>query len=359
MALEIQLHLLPLFEILFMSKAISLSILLFLFFCIGTANAQKQAKAISIAFYNLENLFDTINDPATNDSEFTPGGSNQWTWDRYQSKLERMATVIAQVGDDYIKGGPTIIGFSEVENRGVLESLIRTSPLKDAGYTVVHYDSPDRRGVDVALLYKQKDFRFLHSASVRMLMPGQPEFYTRDQLVVTGLVDGDTISIVVNHWPSRGNDEPYRIAAATTTRRIADSLFNRNPDANILIMGDLNDDPVDISVEEVLGAKGKETRVKEKGLFNPMWKMYKDGIGSLAYKDSWNLFDQIIVSEPLIRENSASWKLYRARVFNRPFLIQQEGQYAGYPFRTFAGGAYAGGYSDHLPVYVILVKEKK
>lgn len=341
-----------------MHKSITLIILLFMMSGAGSIYGQKQAKAISVAFYNLENLFDTINDPKTNDSEFTPEGSNQWTWDRYQSKLARMASVITQIGDDFIKGGPTVIGFSEVENRRVLEDLILTDALKDAGYSIVHYDSPDRRGVDVALFFKKKDFRLVHTASVRMEMPGQPGFYTRDQLVVSGIVDGDTLSVVVNHWPSRGNDEPYRIAAATTTRKIADSLFQRNVNANILIMGDLNDDPVDISVNQVLGAQGKESKVKPKGLFNPMWKMYKDGIGSLAYKDSWNLFDQIIVSEPLIREANTSWKLYRSRVFNRPFLIQQEGQYAGYPFRTFAGGAYAGGYSDHLPVYVILVKEK-
>jgi predicted extracellular nuclease len=325
---------------------------------IGSAYSQKQAKAVCIAFYNVENLFDTIDDPATNDIEFTPSGGNQWTWDRYQEKLSHMSFVINQIGEEVLKGGPTLIGLSEVENRGVLEDLIKTDALRNSGYAVAHFDSPDRRGVDVGLLYKKKDFTIINAASVRMIMPGQPDFKTRDQLVVTGLIDNDTISVLVNHWPSRGNDEPYRLAAAAASRKIADSLYQRNKDANILIMGDLNDDPVDPSVSTILGAEGRLAKVKPGGLYNPMWKMFKDGIGSLAYKDSWNLFDQIIVSEPLTREKTPGWKLYKTRVFNKPFLIQKDGQYAGYPFRTFAGGAYTAGYSDHLPVYVILVKEK-
>lgn len=323
-----------------------------------TVSAQKQAKAISVAFYNQENLYDTINDPKINDEEFTPAGSNSWNWDKYQSKLAHMSDVISQIGDEFMKGGPTLIGLSEIENRGVLEDLIHTPALRNAGYSIAHFDSPDRRGVDVALLYKARDFNLVHAVAVPMHMPGQPNFKTRDQLVVTGLVDGDTVTVVVNHWPSRGNDEPYRLAAAAVTRSIVDSLYNRNKNALILVMGDLNDDPVDKSLIEILKAEGKESRVKPLGLFNPMWQMYKDGLGSLAYKDNWNLFDQIIVSEPLIRQQSHSWKLYKTRIFHKPFMIQQEGQYAGYPFRTFAGGAYTNGYSDHFPVFVVLVKEK-
>ncbi len=325
---------------------------------IFSAYSQKQAKAICIAFYNVENLFDTIDDPSTNDVEYTPTGGNLWTWDRYQEKLSHMSFVINQIGEEVLKGGPTLIGLSEVENRGVLEDLIKTDALKNSGYVVAHFNSPDRRGVDVGLLYKKKDFELINAASVRMVMPGQPDFKTRDQLVVTGLIDNDTISVLVNHWPSRGNDEPYRLAAAATSRKIADSLYSRDKNAKILIMGDLNDDPVDPSVSTILGAEGRLNKVKPGGLYNPMWKMFKDGIGSLAYKDSWNLFDQIILSEPLTREKTDSWKLYKTRVFNKPFLIQKDGQYAGYPLRTFAGGAYTAGYSDHLPVYVILVKEK-
>lgn len=322
------------------------------------AYSQKQAKAICVAFYNVENLFDTINDPETNDTEYTPTGGNLWTWDRYQEKQGNMSFVISQIGEEVLKGGPTVIGLSEIENRGVLEDLTQTKALKNSGYDIAHFDSPDRRGVDVGLLYKRKDFTLINAVAVPMEMPSDPGFRTRDQLVVSGLVDGDTLTIVVNHWPSRGNDEPYRLAAAKTTRKIADSLFARNPNAMILIMGDLNDDPIDASVSQMLGAEGKLNKVSKGGLYNPMWKMFKEGVGSLAYKDSWNLFDQIIVSEPLTRENSPTWRLYKTKVFNKPFLFQKDGQYAGYPLRTFAGGAYLAGYSDHLPVYVILVKEK-
>ncbi len=320
--------------------------------------SQKQAKAICIAFYNQENLYDTIDDPKTNDAEFTPTGSNSWTWERYQSKLAHMSTVISQIGDEFLKGGPTLIGLSEIENRGVLEDLIHTEALKNSGYGIAHFESPDLRGVDVALLYKKKDFELVNSVAVPMIMPGQPDFKTRDQLVVTGLVDRDTMTIVVNHWPSRGNDVTHRIAAAKLTHEIVDSLYARNRNANILVMGDLNDDPIDESVLVTLGARGKEEKTKSGELYNPMWQMFKDGTGSLAYKDSWNLFDQIIVSEPLIRTGQSSWKLYKTKVFKKPFMIQPDGQYAGYPFRTFAGGAYVNGYSDHLPVYVILVKAK-
>jgi predicted extracellular nuclease len=224
------------------------------------AHGQKPVKAITVAFYNLENIFDTINDPITSDEEFTPTGANAWTWERYQEKLGNMSDVISQVGDEFIKGGPTIIGLSEVENRGVLEDLIRTRALKVNGYAIAHFESPDRRGVDVALLYKKNEFLLVNAVAVPMNMPGKPDFKTRDQLVVSGLVDKDTITVVVNHWPSRGNDETYRLAAASVTRNIVDSLYHRNPDAIILVEGDFNDDPVDPSILKILGAQGKEDR---------------------------------------------------------------------------------------------------
>jgi len=324
----------------------------------STATAQQhKVKVATIAFYNLENLFDTINDPEKNDEEFLPAGANHWTADRYQKKLVNMSQVISQVGNEFIKGGPTLLGVSEIENRLVLEDLIKTPALASSGYDIVHYDSPDARGVDVGLIYRKRDFTVINSVSVRLSMPGEPDWKSRDQLVVTGLLDGDTISVIVNHWPSRGNLPPYRAAAARLTRNLADSLYRVSKYAKMVIMGDLNDDPVDESVNLILGAEGREQKVKQGMLFNPMWKMFKDGIGSLAYRDSWNLFDQTIISEPLLRGDSGSWHWLKTRVFNQSYLISREGQYAGYPFRTYAGGAYAGGYSDHLPVYTVIVKE--
>ena len=320
---------------------------------------QKKVKVATIAFYNLENLFDTINDPEKNDEEFLPGGANHWTSERYLKKLANMSQVISQVGNEFTKGGPTLLGISEIENRQVIEDLIKTPALVNSGYGIVHYDSPDNRGVDVGLIYRKRDFTVINSVSARLNMPGEPNWKSRDQLVVTGLLAGDTISVIVNHWPSRGNLPPYRAAAASLTRSLADSLYRVSSNAKIVIMGDLNDDPVDESVNVILGAQGQEQKVKQGMLFNPMWKMFRDGIGSLAYRDSWNLFDQTIISEPLLHGREGSWHWYKTKVYNQPFLISREGQYSGYPFRTFAGGAYAGGYSDHLPVYTVIVKEKK
>lgn len=335
---------------------ISLIAMLSLF---STATAQNKTKAACIAFYNLENLFDTINDVQKNDEEFLPNGTNHWTSKRYQAKLENMAYVISKVGGEIIKGGPTILGVCEIENRSVLEDLIITPPLKGLGYEIVHFDSPDKRGVDVGLLYKKAAFKVYNSTSNRLTMPGKTDWYSRDQLVVSGELDGEMIHIIVNHWPSRGAGPEYRAAAAALSLKLTDSLRSIYPDAKIFIMGDLNDDPTDASVYKVLGAKGKQREVKEGDLFNPMWNLHQDGIGSLAYRDAWNLFDQIIISEPVLNGANKGWKYLSAKVFNEKFLLQKEGPYAGYPYRTFAGGAYAGGYSDHFPTYMFVVKGSK
>lgn len=318
---------------------------------------EKKYLATTIAFYNVENLFDTVDDPNTNDAEFLPGGANRWTPQRYEEKLANMAKVIAGIGDELVKGGPAIIGLSEIENRGVLEDLINTPPLKNLGYAIVHYDSPDKRGVDVGLLYKPSVFKVINSTSNTLYMPGRTNFYSRDQLVVTGELNGDLISVIVNHWPSRRSGPEYREEAAKLSRVLSDSLMKEHKNTKIFIMGDLNDDPTDRSVAKVLGAKGKVNEVKKDDLFNPFWQLHRDGIGSLAYRDAWNLFDQIIISEPLLNPRKG-WKYYKAKVYNEKFLIQKDGPYAGYPLRTFAGGAYLGGYSDHFPVYLFLIKEK-
>jgi hypothetical protein len=324
---------------------------------------KKQYKVACIGFYNLENLFDTLDTPGVNDYEFTPNGPNNWNSAKYQKKLSNMAEVIAQIGKEMFPTGPAILGVCEVENRLVLNDLIRTPRLKPSNYSIIHYDSPDRRGVDVAMLYRPEFFRVTATRPVRLAMADDTAFRTRDQLVVSGLLDGEPLHVIVNHWPSRSGGElrsaPKRAAAARLTKSIVDSIHRADPSARILIMGDLNDDPTNESVAEILGAKGKPDKLRKGDLFNPMWQLYKDGIGSLAYRDSWNLFDQIILSEPLVSGNRRSFTFLKANVFDQPFVKQQEGQYAGYPWRTFAGGAYSGGYSDHLPVYVFLVKEKK
>lgn len=320
----------------------------------------KKVKVACIAFYNLENLYDTIHQDGVNDYEFLPNGGNAWDGKKYERKIKNMSEVIIGIGEPHVKGGPSIIGVSEIENRSVLEDLVRSDALKSSDYGIVHYDGPDRRGVDVALLYKKNVFKVLNSVSVPYKRPNQPNFRTRDQLVVTGLLDGDEISLIVNHWPSRGAGPEFREDAAKVTRGIVDSLLLINPKAKIVVMGDLNDDPTDKSVTKCLGSVGKEAKLKDNLMFNPMWKLFQDGIGSLAYRDAWNLFDQIIISQGLLKPaKQDSYRYYKAFVYDKPFLKNKDGQYKGYPFRTFAGGNYAGGYSDHFPTYIYVVKDVK
>ena len=325
-------------------------------------NASAQNKKIgiySVAFYNLENLFDTENDPLINDEEFLPDGVNQWTDEKYQMKLKNMAFVINQLGREHCPGGPAAIGVSEIENRRVLEDLINTGDLASMGLDIIHYDSPDLRGVDVALLYNPKLFHVTSSKPYAYRLPDNPNFKTRDVLLVSGTLAGDSFHVLVNHWPSRrGNKSSYlREVAAALNKHITDSIYRADPTAKIVIMGDLNDDPKDPSCRKVLNAQKKAKNVKPGGLFNPMWELYDRGIGSLAYRGQWNLFDQIIVSHSLLGDDRSSLKLWKPEIFNRDFLIQKEGPDKGSAFRTFSGGRFINGYSDHFPVLIYMLKE--
>lgn len=344
-----------------LSYRITIITALILFFLPAYPQGEKKVKVLTIAFYNIENLFDTIDQPDVDDAEFLPSGVNKWTPDRYMMKLDNMAEAISQVGSDVTKNAPVVLGLSEIENRSVIEDLINTEKLKPYHYEIAHYDSPDERGVDVGLIYQSEWFKMTSSKSFRLNIPGEPEFLTRDQLLVSGMMDGEEMHFIVNHWPSRRGGEkrskPYRIAAARLCRSIVDSIIAQNADAKIFIMGDLNDDPVDISVKDALGTVWFEDQLTGKQLFNPMGDLYKKGIGSLAYRDSWNLFDQIIMTKAALKTDGSSYHFYKAKVFNKEFLIQQDGQFKGYPFRTYVGNTFMGGYSDHFPVYVYLVKE--
>ena len=344
----------------FLSKLIIITLLSMICACAG-AQDKKSYSINCIAFYNLENLFDTI--PGANDVEFTPNGPKRWTSERYKEKLNRMAEVIAQIGDEYDGlAGPAVIGLSEMENRTVLEDLVKTPALKPLGYKIVHYDSPNKRGVDVALLYRPDLFRLKSSNAVRFSIPDRPDFRSRDQLVVSGELAGETLHLVVNHWPARSGGEkksrPLRIAAGQLSRRITDSLQRIDPKAKIIIMGDLNDDPVDKSITQGLGAKLSRKKLEPGDLYVAMYDLYRRGIGTLAYKDSWSLFDNFIVSESLMNASNKELKLYRTKIFNRPFLLNPSGPYTGYPLRTYVGSTFQGGYSDHFPIYLFLIKEK-
>lgn len=353
-----------------MRTVIKTSIIVFIvtsFIACGTSKSAQTSKeklslqAASVGFYNLENLFDTIDQPNI-DEEFLPNGAMKWTSYKYKTKLKNMSTAISKLGLEHTPGGVSILGVSEIENRGVLEDLVKQPAIASRTYEIVHYDSPDRRGVDVGLLYNPRDFVVTNSKSYR-LHTEDPNFLTRDQLMVSGYLLGEKIHVIVNHWPSRTGgeveSEPKRLAAATLTKSIVDSLYKVDINSKIIVMGDLNDDPFNKSTAEVLGAKKNMDEVASGGLYNTLWRTLESGVGSLAYNNQWNLFDQIIISEPFLKSDNTHLRFWKAEIFNRSFLIQQEGTYKGSPLRTHAGGVWLNGYSDHFPTLIYLTKEKK
>lgn len=317
----------------------------------------------TVAFYNLENLFDVLDDPQTFDNDKTPGGKDRWTAVRYQRKIENLSRVISTIGTNERHGPPDLIGLCEIENVQVLKDLIHHPNLKKVGYGIIHHDSPDERGIDVALLFKKSHFIPFAQKSHRLLLYNEKNYrkYTRDQLVVMGVLDNEEIYLIVNHWPSRSGgasrSKPYRIAAARLNKMILDSIFNINPEARLITMGDFNDDPTDRSVKSILNAKNDTISLTSKDLYNPMEQLFKKGLGSLAYRDQWSLFDQILLSGNFLKSDWGWYSFWKARVFRPPYLITRTGRFKGYPFRTYAGGNYKGGYSDHFPVYILLIKK--
>ena len=340
-------------------KKLFLSLLLAIMLIPMGASAKKQ-QMFGVAFYNLENLFDTIpNNPYGRDLEFTPSGSNKWDGRKYWSKIKNMSYAISQLTTKYTPDGPAIIGVSEIENKSVLDDLVKAEAIKKWNLQVIHHDSPDRRGVDVGLLYNPRFFKPINVTN-HTLDIGYP---TRDQMCVVGCLGGseNRIAVIVNHWPSRRGGEkessPSREKAAALTRHICDSLYQVDPNIGIVIMGDLNDDPSNKSVAEVLGAVKKEKDCKEGGYYNPFWKKLDEGIGSYVYRNGWDLFDQIIVNYNLLHgKNGLTYQ--NCKVWNDlPFLFQQTGQYKGTPLRTFGSGVWTNGYSDHLPTEIFLVRD--
>lgn len=324
---------------------------------------QQQFRLASMAFYNLENLFDPTDDPLKADEDFTPGGANHYTEKIYHEKLHNMATVLAGLGTELCPGGPALIGVAEVENAAVLHDLVAEPALRDRAMQVVHFDSPDNRGVDVGLLYRPDCFTLLQACAlpVDIMRDGKRE-YTRDVLYASGLLGPDTLHVFVNHWPSRRGGEAAtvwkRAKAAAVCKRIIDSLVQQNPHTLYTVMGDLNDDPPDPSITETLGARGEKDKVPPGGMYNPWLAFYRKGIGTLGHNDSWSLFDQIILSYGFLRQGS-QWRYYRAEVFNRDFLKNRSGKYKGYPHRSFSGTNWAHGYSDHFPTLVYLARPER
>lgn len=348
---------------------------------------QKKFMLHTVAFYNFENLFDTINNP-NNDEEWLPNGAQNWTSKKYHKKLENLSRVLSEIGTTDNSNSPTLIGGCEIENRGVLEDLVKQPKMLKGDYGIIHFDSPDKRGIDVALLYQKKHFKPTSYANIPLLIYNKESktkdkdkdketeedkadkdkidakagerVYTRDILLVTGFLDGEEVNVMVNHWPSRSGGEkkssPFREEAGRLNRKIMDSLFKINPNAKIITMGDLNDGSYNKSVKEGIGAKRKKEEVKEFGIYNPFEQMAKEGNCTLFYRDAGDIFDQIMVSEPLLRKDYSSFRYWKAGIYNKPYMIQTTGQYKGYPLRH---GPNEVGFSDHFPVYIYLVKESK
>ena len=331
---------------------------------LATTSVVAQDKPYMVAFWNFENLFDIYNDPETHDDEFTPEGIKKWNETKYQKKLSNMERVIfdmAAINKEY----PIVIGVSEIENRSVLEDFVAQPKLKGAKYRICHFDSPDARGVDVAFLYRADIFKLEGSDNIKLNVPELPNFRTRDLVVMWGTIEGEPFYFLVSHWPSRlGGKEASqfkRDACAKQIREIKDSLLKENPATKVIVMGDFNDDATDASLVKVMGAKGRLKELQTGDFFNPYYQMLKAGLGTLAYQDSWNLFDNICVTENLVNGTYGKLRLMKGKkfygnIFTRPYMLQQEGQYKGYPLRTFVTNNFQNGFSDHFPVYIYIGK---
>jgi hypothetical protein len=339
-------------------------VLLALLLWLSPVVGQKGKPAV-IAFYNLENLFDTIDTPDVLDSEFTPESKKAWNSKRYWLKIENMADVISKLGSHENVSGPAIIGLCEMENRTVLEDLVKSPRLSHLKYEIVHYNSPDKRGIDVAMLYQPTFFKPTDSRSVALIINDEEgnRVYSRDMLQVSGNFNGERMHVIVNHWPARrGGEETsseFRIDAAKLARSLVDSIMAIEKNAKIIVMGDLNDDPTNESVQKHLNAGSDQQNLQLGQLFNAMASLYNQGIGTLAYRDKWNLFDQIILSKPFVTDSKKGYTYISSRVYNESFLAQPEGRYKGYPFRTYVGNNYHGGYSDHFPSYILIGQKSK
>ena len=354
-------------------KILYSALLLLVVAATACAKGDKGARGHVIGFYNVENLFDTYHDEGKNDYEYLPDGANRWTDARYNRKLHNIATVIKAMAEEN-KAFHTILGVSEVENRHVLEDLVSQPEIADANYQIVHYDGPDRRGVDVALLYRSEQFKLIESKSIPfdfnskdikfdMDKESQDRFRTRDILMARGEIKGEMFAFFVAHLPSRigGKGSDLRSRGAEIIYDNSVELMKKYPGIKIVVMGDMNDNPTDESMAVYMHGKENVSEVGKMDFFSPFTSMLKAGYGSLAYRGDWNIYDIIMANEALVNAPKGTLRIvpivkgkYYGRVFNQPFMIQQTGQYKGTPFRTYSSGSYVGGYSDHYPTYIVV-----
>ena len=348
-----------------------------LLLCAGLDAQNKGKKNYVIGFYNLENLFDTYNDPVKNDEEFLPDGKNKWTEAKYQKKLQNMAKVIRSMKEEN-GAWHALLGVSEIENRLVLEDLVMEPQIAEANYQIIHYDGPDRRGVDVALLYKPEVFKYIESESIPFTFEGssidfimtkeqQDYFKTRDILMVHGTIDGEHFAVYVAHLPSRAGGKKggnqLRDRGGEIMYDHAMMMQKKYPGIKIVCMGDMNDNPTDPSMAQYLHGLENKEAVTDEYFYSPFISMLKAGFGSLAYQGVWSIYDLLLVNNALANPQPGTFGLrqlhkkgYYGRIYNPSFLTNQQGQYKGTPFRTFSNGSFIGGYSDHYPTYIVITK---
>ena len=330
------------------------------------ASAQKKYSVYGVGFYNQENLFDTCHDEGKRDYDFLPTGSYKWNAMKYNHKLSNMSRALADMGTDVLPNiGCAIIGLAEVENSKALDDLVAQPALSARNYQYVHIEGPDRRGIDCALLYNPSLFSVKNTRLVPYVQKLKKDsaFYTRGFLTVSGSLADEHIAVIVCHLPSRFSESFYRELGAEQVKAIKDSLLNDDPNCKVFVMGDMNDDPIDKSMAGILKGKANIKDVNEGDMYNPWYNiLVKEGVGTLLYQGSWNLFDQILVTPNLLNKDDkkdfSSLKFWKNQIFKRDYLFQTEGKYKGSPKRTTAGGVWLDGYSDHLPVVVYLVKEQ-
>ena len=336
-------------------------------FCSISVSAQKSFSVYGIGFYNLENLFDITHDKGKNDYEFLPEGTNKWSEMKYTHKLHNMASVLAEMGTDVLPGvGCAVIGVCEVENAHCLEDLCNQPELKARNFQFAHIEGPDRRGVDCGLLYNPSLFEVRDTKLVPYVyeLPADSNRATRGFFTVSGTLAGEHVAIIVCHLPSRFSGSYYRELGAKQIRVVKDSLLRDDPDCKVFVMGDMNDDPTNKSMYDILGAKEDIDEVGDNEMYNPWYNvLVKQGTGTLKYDGKWNLFDQIIISPNALNKKGSkdfsTLKFWKNQIFRRDYLFQTDGKYKGNPKRTHAGGVWLNGYSDHLPVVVYMVKERQ
>lgn len=352
----------------------------------GKGADQKKFKLYGVAFYNLENLFDTVHDAGKNDYEYLPSGTMKWDKMKYEAKLHNMSRVLSELCTDKLPMGAAVIGVSEIENDKVLADLLKQPALAGKGLKYVNVPSYDRRGVECGFLYNPRLFQMERYFCVEYCygptdkiddplvgfytdeqgkvqsygkLQGDTTYITRGFLVMEGHLADEKLFFIVNHWPSRAAGDAARQRAGWQVARLKDALMKSEPGSKVIIMGDMNDDPKNKSMTHQLGCVNEPKKVKkDNDMYNPWYNtLYKVGQGTLMYNGKWNLFDQIVMSGNLVGEDRSSLKFYQHAIFMRDYLFQQEGRYKGSPLRTHAGGTWLNGFSDHLPTQIYLIKE--